>query len=759
MACMLVPAGASVDDVAITTAWSNQGQNISHTDWMAGASALAMPVLPTEGNFVAENPPLIAWPTIANAPGYQLELKSLSAAIGSYSVSDNFFALPTILRQGKYFWRVKPVSRSGISNWSDWREFSVNSDARPFSLPAIDVLVSQVAASPHPRGFPRGEEKRLFLLNYGTTLAAGWNRLKIRVAGYYEKPLLNESMAPSSVGLLTKRMLAQQTLALPEFVNREAQQIVEASWLWQMEKDNSARNDVKNRILNFASWDANGGTSYGANARAARSVLRAMSVGYDACHETLTVAEKAVLIAAIEARLAQIMAAADSGPFRLGAMPFDTTQWVTLQAATAATSLIAGDSTRGSRWLERLLPWAVYSISPWGGDDGGYGNGTAYAGWTMDSLFYSWDSLRFATGIDVYKKRWLRAFGNYLTYFVPPGSPSGAFGEAAENMPETKYGKGLAYRLPLSLNRWFGAQLTGNDASDLVTLSAGAGSRLAPDSEIFLPPSAVFPSIGWAAMHSSLPDKNRTSIYFKSSSYGSFNHSHADQNSFVINAKGKRLAIDSGYYDWYGSPHWANWYKQTIAHNAISFDGGQGQLINRKDASGEITYFNSAATYDSVGGNAVKAYGGALARAQRDLVYLRPGLLLVYDALESAIPRVWEWNIHSVNRMNQLSNTSIELVNGDARVCIDILAAPKMAFAQSDQFSADPDKPAGSWAKQWHGRFASSSVSTRAEIIALLRMDCVGASGVSVRRVAADMVVTAGSHVISFAPGKAASVQ
>ena len=40
-------------------------------------------------------------------------------------------------------------------------------------------------------------------------------------------------------------------------------------------------------------------------------------------------------------------------------------------------------------------------------------------------------------------------------------------------------------------------------------------------------------------MHSSLSDPNRLSIFFKSSPYGSYNHSHADQNSFVIHHRGR----------------------------------------------------------------------------------------------------------------------------------------------------------------------------------------------------------------------------
>src|SRR5690606_6142964 len=95
------------------------------------------------------------------------------------------------------------------------------------------------------------------------------------------------------------------------------------------------------------------------------------------------------------------------------------------------------------------------------------------------------------------------------------------------------------------------------------------GARLPPGTA----DAAWFPSVGWVAMHSRLADPERTSIYFKASPYGSHNHSHGDQNAFVIHHRGERLAIASGYYDGYQTPHWREWYKQTRAANAITFDG------------------------------------------------------------------------------------------------------------------------------------------------------------------------------------------
>ena len=146
------------------------------------------------------------------------------------------------------------------------------------------------------------------------------------------------------------------------------------------------------------------------------------------------------------------------------------------------------------------------------------------------------------------------------------------------------------------------------------------------------------------------------SAYFKSSRYGSFNHSHADQNSFVLHAHGWPLLIDSGFYDSYGSPHGAGWYRQTHAHNAMTFDGGQGQTTG--DAGGD----RQNRRFPSLGKNGL-GDGRQCARlrrcrALRTLVYLRPNHVVVYDALAATTARSWEWNLHGLAGSSRMARVA-----------------------------------------------------------------------------------------------------
>jgi len=239
-----------------------------------------------------------------------------------------------------------------------------------------------------------------------------------------------------------------------------------------------------------------------------------------------------------------------------------------------------------------------------------------------------------------------------------------------------------------------------------------------------LPTAKYFPSIGWTAMHSNLDNQDRFSVYFKSSKYGSFNHSHADQNSFVIRSGGKRLAIDSGYYDWYGSPHWKNWYQQTRAHNAVTFDQGQGQKFNDKGAIGKIVHFEHHAGWDVAVGDASKAYDGTVKKAQRTLLYIKPNTLIVYDQMDADVSHSWEWNIHAMNRMKVHNSRGVEIENDGERLCVQMLEPQDVHFSQTDRFDAQPDFPNNNIPNQWHGRFTTVSKMKACSFLTIIQANC-----------------------------------
>jgi hypothetical protein len=66
----------------------------------------------------------------------------------------------------------------------------------------------------------------------------------------------------------------------------------------------------------------------------------------------------------------------------------------------------------------------------------------------------------------------------------------------------------------------------------------------------------------------------------------------------LLSVAGQPLLVKAGWYDWYGSPQWTDWYHQTRSQNAITFDGGKGQLVSgyreQLQRNGSIVQFSPA---------------------------------------------------------------------------------------------------------------------------------------------------------------------
>jgi hypothetical protein len=504
----------------------------------------------------------------------------------------------------------------------------------------------------------------------------------------------------------------------------EQKRTLAAALAWAGTHERKYGEDAARRLTAQAAWSTTGPISYKNNDTANRTVAWTLALGYDWTYDYLSANQKQAIAAAIRARTQPMF---EDVMQKDTMYPFDSHGNITLTEVAAIGVLMAGELAEADNWVKEGVPAAVAWTSPWGWQDGGFGNGTAQGFWDTGQNLTAWHVLRNAAGVDLAKKEWVRNHAAFFAYFVPPGAPSGAFGDGAEmplNEVWSRVGKALATFAPGPLARWYARSQNREDPARLELLlepHADFGSAKFPDKA---PNSAVFPSIGWVAMHSSLSDPNRLSIFFKSSPYGSYNHSHADQNSFVIHHRGRRLAIASGYYDDYGTKHWHEWYKQTRAANAITFDGGQGQGQNDKGFTGEIVRFESGEGFDYAIGRAERAYDGKLTRAERAIVYLRPDTIVVHDALASKEPRTWEWNIHALNRMTPAGPARIAIRNGPAQMCVEMVSGPQVQFTQTDQFTAKPT----SGANQWHGTFATTSKSTSAEFVFVMRVgsDCSG---------------------------------
>ena len=727
-------------------------------DWMVetlAAGTSSAPIRPAECATVGQTPPDFSWPDHGPGARYEFSLTFPSGTTRRRPTARNWIAWDEALPPGVYQWRVRVLTgtaadggngrgATGQGVQSRVRRFEVGTTALPFVVPDWSVLFARARSAPRPRTLPA--DRNTFLVSLRTERRDGLARLLADVDGASSKPL-----SPPPTSPVKAQARAE--------IRAECQRTLNAAFAWLVAQREDQFVDALRRARNLASWDPRGSTAYANGDEAAREIAWTLALVYDWLTPRLDAAQRNELLAALRIRVGDIYDDLIGRRARVAVHPLDSHGNHTLTYLGAMSVLLAGDVAEAQNWLRDAVPLAIHWTSPWGGEDGGFANGTAYAQWDTGDKLVAWYVLRRAAGVDMALKAWVHNYARFLAYFQPPGTPAGAFGDAAEQSlteARARFGKGYASFAPSPLAGWYAAQLKGEDPARLELLLAPLSDPRRPDRidmPANTPDAALFASIGWAAMHSRLADPARVSVYFKSSAYGSFNHSHADQNSFVIDAGGQRLAIDSGYYDGYGTPHWRHWYKQTRAHNAITFDGGNGQVVYEEREQlgrGAITRFEHQAGYDIVTGDATPAYGGALTRAERTLVYLRPDLVLVYDTLGSKLPRQWEWNIHALQRMESVGTRQVRIRNGDAALCVQMLDGPATEFTQTERFTADPqgdDMPA-----QWHGAFVTRNRQTAAEFVTLLRVGCTN-TPVSIRRAACGWSVAAAGRQVQLCRG------
>jgi hypothetical protein len=702
----------------------------ARADWTAVSDPLAAPVRPADGATVEQSPPDFSWPDVADDARYTLNLTYPDGRTRSLPAPQNYANWNEVLPAGRYTWFVL-LKKGNKEEKSDTRSFTVGAGAKPFVAPDMKELLARVKAKPHPRGLPDAAT----LKKMAEQRSQGVAKLRQEVDKWSRRPLMPMPNSESS-GKDNSQ------------VYDETKRTMNALAAYALTGDERYYQESVRLLKSMAAWDPNGTTSYNRRGMnmGARTMTYALVLGYDWLYPKLDASTKAALLSSIGTRLAHMNQDVIGERARVAAQPRDSHGQLSATMLGMMATLMAGDLPQADAWAEKALPLALNITQPWGGEDGGFSNGTAYALWDTGDLQPHWYVLRWATGIDFAQKAWVRNYGRFLAYFNPPGTPARLFGDGHDQAQlveqSARFAKGYAGFAPTPLARWYASQLSGEDPMRFETIMAPPDAGGRAKFPAGTPSSLYLPTTGWVAMHSSLEDPNRVSVYFKSSPppHGAFSHQHADQNAFVINAGGKRLAIESGYYDGYKTPHWWNWLKQTRSANAITYDGGRGQIFfegtdYKKMGYGRITRFESLEGEDLAVGDATAAYDGAVSLARRTIAYQRPNIVVVHDKLASQTARQWEWNIHALRKMEILSEKKIRIENEGQSLCVEMAGGSGAKFSQTDEWQipegqrgdgkvregAEPQKGE----RQWHGRFTTAPLR-EAEFLAVLDVGCSG---------------------------------
>jgi hypothetical protein len=647
----------------------------ARADWAQSTDPLVVQPAPANGQVQAQNPPGFAWARYATGPAsYEIEITPAGGAAIKAVVDRNWYLPTKALPLGNYTWRVRPANSS---DWSTPRSFSITSKSAVFEVPDNATLRARISAKPRPRSLPAtttpfstwNTAKKAELEPYLSRLT---NEVKLQMGAL---PDLSDARWPIAItSPLTAQMASQQT-DVRNKINEATRQMEAAALMWRMRKEQIYLNEAIKRGDQLASLTPTGPTSYANQDQATRQIALSLIKTIDLLPGDLDAARRNRWLDIVRVRTTEMFnnLAGDNG--RMDQYPFDSHGNTLMIFMALISSLALDDIPDAQKWFDFSFRAYVNTPSPWAGPEGGYANGTAYAEYAAGYMVALWDSINQATGVNMYAKPWTLGFLDFAMMLTPPGAKVHAFGDGSETKPDPRVFRAFSQRMVNPRANWYQSKLSGLE-DGMAVLEAPYPMPIAGNT-VFSPPSneAYYPSTGWVAIHSDIGNTNRTSFYFKSSPYGSFNHSHGDQNGLLLSVAGQPLLVKAGWYDWYGSPQWTDWYHQTKSQNAITFDGGKGQLVDgyreQLQRNGKITGWAVNANYDYSEGDATPAYGGQLTMAKRQIWYLKAqDAMLVRDKLSAVVPHTYEFNIHAPAAITVESPSSVKITAGGQSVCL-----------------------------------------------------------------------------------------
>jgi hypothetical protein len=650
----------------------------ARADWAQSSDPLVVRANPSGGDVQLQNPPTFTWARHPGAARYEIEIVAKGGSPMGATVDRTWYLPARSLAQGNYTWRVRPA---GSTDWSAPRTFSITGKSTSFEVPDNAALRARVLDKARPRSLPAS------FAPY-----ASWNASKKKELDPYLSRLVNVVRLQTGAlpdlsdegwplvmrAPLTAAMAAQQR-EIANRIDEASLQLESAALLWRLKKDPVHLKEAFKRGDQLAALSPNGPTSHANQDQATRQIALSLVKAADLLAGDLDAERKAAWLKTVSVRGSEMVKdlAADGG--RLDQHPFDPHGNTLLAYMALMSALALGDVPDAQKWFDFSFRAYAGAADPWSGQEGGYANGTAYAQYAAGYMLALWDPIRQATGVNLYAKPWTAGFMDFLIEFVPPGAQVHAFGDGSETRPDFRVLRAFAKRVATPHAAWYADKLTAiEDALSVLeapypmpaAMPAAAGRGKAKPSN-----AAGFRSIGWVAMHSDIGASGDMSFFFKSSSYGSFNHSHGDQNGMLLSVAGQPLLVKAGWYDWYGSPLWTDWYHQTRSQNAITFDGGKGQLVSgyreQLQRNGSIVQFSPGPEHDYAEGDATPAYGGQLTQARRQVVYLHgANAIVVRDRLSASAPHTYEFNVHAASLMKIESPASVKIAAGGQSVCL-----------------------------------------------------------------------------------------
>lgn len=725
---------------------------------------------PADAQTVNVNPPGFCWTPNEKAKSYRLEVRKIEGArdgLATAALASTVYPPLQKLSPGDYQWQVVYLDEKGEAvGASKTRRFTLPGSAPELLMPDVQTLKKKLSGV-RPRLYLGGGRLERLRAAVAKGNLPSWVRLREAADAALTEKLYPE---PPTLGDSDEDWMRTFTPG-----KEGSAHVARVALAYRVTGEEKYREAARAWLLNLASWDPKGITSHGlrlpsggiGNDEASMPMLERMSLAWDWIGDTLTPEERRKVLASMTERGNQVLRVLEKEDFL--SHPFGNHSGRAIAFLGTAGLSFLGDIPEAEQWLDYVLRAELTSYPSFGGDDGGWSQGLSYWSFYIYSHANFAVALRQATGTDLFKKPFFQNTGYFGLYFIPPYAPSGGFGDSAYHRPNESAGvlaDTLAEANGDPVLKWYADGIAAMGERNQTkwrewfiedvyeTLQAAEASALQPEGPSKLDGSKHMKDIGWVAMHSALGDaKNDVWAMFRSGRFGSFSHAHADQNSFQLYAYGRALAIDSGYYPSYGTPHDSLWTRQTRAHNGILING-RGQPAYTWEAEGNIDHYERQGIVTLVRGQAANAYNlpqpEGTARLWRKLLKeplppmdpkvesfertlafvassTRP-VLVVHDYVKTEGPAKFDWLLHALNRMEAESGSgTIEIEDGDVKVAVRLVASVPFRFSQTNKFAIPPEAASNtayilgkaSFADQWHLRATTETPEDEIKFLAV----------------------------------------
>ncbi|MHB8897927.1 MAG: DUF4962 domain-containing protein [Thermoguttaceae bacterium] len=661
------------------------------------------------------NPPLFQWRR--SAPCLQRLQYSMDPAFEDSSTVSvdarwNFFTPAEFLKPGVWYWRVWS-SGELTEGWSDIERIEVLPDAHRFTTGPVPL--ESLAAAARPRLLPLARLAEPGL-DDARKAQLGKNAEKIYRQGVPDHPGVHVPGDPRWPTWID--WYGKVAGGITGGTGRRLERIGSYAMLTG---DPQVIGWAKELALQACGWDPEGGSAMREGDIGAHHLLRGLNWCYDACRNSMSPDEERRLREIIVRRAEQFHERLN--PFR--GSEANNHAWLQAFGLAESGIVLAGEHEAAAQWAEVVRQLYLGRFLCCLGRQGDNNEGISYWGYGLGFVVGYADLMNTVCGIDLYRHPWLRETARFPMYCAPPGAWAVSFADTGKpnhsvrGPAETGWVRQLALRTRDPYALWYCGAREPVDG-------------LEPKPPADLPQSIHYESIGWAIFNTSLVDGRQGATAALHAGRYFAGHQHPDQNSFVVNAWGEKLAIDGGYYDWYGSPHFKAYSMTTLAHNTLLVDGS-GQAACTAGADGRIATWVDSPGYGYTVGDASdpEIYGGKLTRFDRRLIFIKPGFVIIHDLVDStaAAPR-YDWMLHAVTPIEtDDANSSFTISCPNASLRGRFLAPASVGLKVTSGFPVEPvdgystrPVPPDKYVPEWHLYATPQQPVPREEFLAVMQI-------------------------------------